>query len=138
MLARLSRGTPPGVTLPEDLTEHSAQFEALETHAMWPLTSGSSQPETRRVNKQERRIGEGAPTRPMPGTANPGPRGTGRGGPGGSKQGAPAQGSYLCETVVGGSCLWSPARMHRLALSRGIQQLASRAWAHSSMTATSK
>lgn len=40
--------------------------------------------------------------------------------------------------MVGGSCLWSPARTHFLAFSRGIQQLASRAWAHSSMTTMSK
>lgn len=49
-----------------------------------------------------------------------------------------AAGSYLCEMMVGGSCLWSPARMHFLAFSSGTQQLASRAWAHSSMTTTSK
>lgn len=55
-----------------------------------------------------------------------------------AKAGPRAAGSYLCETVVGGSCLWSPARTHLLALSSGIQQLASRAWEHSSMTATSK
>lgn len=126
VLARLSRGTPPGVTLPEDLPEHSAQLEASATR---PLTAGSSQPEMRRVNKSDRR-GRGT-DETRAGAARPGPWGT-------TEQGAPAQSSYLCETVVGGSCLWSPARMHLLALSRGIQQLASRAWAHSSMTARSK
>lgn len=54
------------------------------------------------------------------------------------EQRAGVQGSHLCETTMGGNCLWSPARMHLGASSSGIQQLTSSAWAHSSMTTRSK
>ena len=46
--------------------------------------------------------------------------------------------THSFDTMVGGSCRWSPASTHLGACSRGIQQDTSRHWAHSSMTTTSK
>ncbi len=40
--------------------------------------------------------------------------------------------------IVGGSCLWSPAKTARRPLNKGIQQLIYKPWPHSSITTKSK